>query len=144
MEGRCAILYSGGNYHLEKFSQTLMAGSRRKSQVYEATLAAPALQVLQQLLDDPDLRASQRGNVPDGAVFFPSDSISLWVPRDKTVQHLEFAGDVGLPVLGHPSPILDHKKMKLIRPLERWVKSQIPADKQTLVEDAVANLCAPK
>ena len=144
MEGSCVIVYAGGQYHSEKSSQMLMAGARLTAQVYEATLSVPVLQGLQQLLDDPSLKALQHGNIPDGALFLPSDSVGLWIPREKTVQHLEFAGEVGLPVAGQPRPVLDHKNMKLIQPIEAWVKTEIRPGKQSLIKDAAPNHCAPK
>ena len=88
----CAIVYADGRYHLEKSTQQVFGPVR--SQIHEAPLDVSGLQSLQRLLDDPELKALQHGNIPDNPMFSATDTIRVWIPRDKETQQLEFASDL--------------------------------------------------
>ncbi len=141
-ERTCAVVYADGRYHLEKSSQEI--GGRVKAQVHEASLEASQLQGLRQLLDDPDLKALQHGNIPDAAVFSATDITRVWIPRASQVQHLEFASDLRVQAAIGSHYVVNDKNTRLVRPLERWVKTELPANKTNLVEGAVPNQCVPK
>jgi hypothetical protein len=141
-ERTCAIVYASGRYHVEKSSQEI--GERVKAQVYEASLETPKIQGLQQLLDDPDLKALERGNVPDGIMFSATDITAVWIPRENKAQHLAFANDLRVQAAIGSHYVVNDKNMKVIRPLQKWVKTELPADKSNLIKGALANQCAPK
>jgi hypothetical protein len=141
-ERTCAVVYTSGRYHLEKSSQEI--GGRVRSQVYEASAEASELQGLGQLLDSPDLRALQHGNIPEGVMFSFTDSTVVWIPRGEQVQHLEFATDLRVEAAIGGHYIVNDKNTRLMRPLQKWVMTKLPADKTNLVAGATSNSCAPK
>jgi hypothetical protein len=141
-ERTCAIVYTAGRYHVEKSSQEV--GRQIKGQVYEATLELADLQGLRQLLDDPDLKALEHGNIPDGVTYSATDITTAWIPRDKKVQHLGFAGDLRVQAAIGSHYVVNDKNTRLIRPLQKWVKTELRADKTNLVAGATPNQCAPK
>jgi hypothetical protein len=141
-ERTCAIVYISGRYHLEKSSQEI--GQRVTAHVHEASLETSELQGLRQLLDDPDLKALEHGNIPDGVAFSFTDFTTVWIPRDKKVQHLAFASDLRVQAAIGSHYVVSDKNTRLIRPLQKWVKTELRADKATLIEGTAPNQCAPK
>jgi hypothetical protein len=141
-ERTCAVVYASGRYHLEKSSQEI--GGPVKSQVYEASLAASELPGLGQLLENPDLKALQRGNIPEGVKFSFTDSTTVWIPRGEQVQHLQFASDVRVEAAIGGHYVVSDRNLRLMRPLQKWVLTRLPADKVNLVVGATPNLCEPK
>jgi hypothetical protein len=142
VERTCAIVYVGGRYHVEKSSQEI--GGQVKSQIYEASLEPTALQGLRQLLDDPDLMALEQGNIPNGVRFSFTDITTVWIPRDKKVQHLAFASDLRVQAAIGSHYVVNDKNTKLVRPLQKWVLTKLRADKSNLIKGAMPNACAAK
>lgn len=140
-ERTCAIVYADGRYHQEKSSQEI--GGRVKAQIHEASLEASQLQGLRQLLDDSDLKALQHGNIPDAAVFSATDITRVWIPRDGQVQRLEFANDLRVQAAIGSHYVVNDKNTRLIRPLQKWVKTELRADKTNVIDGATPNQCAP-
>jgi hypothetical protein len=138
----CAIVYADGRYHVEKSTQQVFGPVR--SRVHEAPLDGSKLQSLRGLLDDPELKALQHGNIPDNPMFSATDTIRVWIPRDKDTQHLEFASDLRVQSAMGNHYVINDKNTRLVRPLQKWVLSELPADKATLIKGAVPNSCAPK
>jgi hypothetical protein len=141
-ERTCAIVYASGRYHLEKSSQQV--NERVKWKIYEASLEAPELQGLRELLDVPELKALQHGNIPGGVMFSFSDSTTVWIPRDNVVQELQFASDLWIQAAIGGHYVVNDKNSRLVRPLQKWVLTKLPADKATLMVGATSNSCAPK
>jgi hypothetical protein len=141
IESNCAIVYVSGHYHLESSSGSF--GGRDGSKIHEAAIDSEKLQGLQQLLNDGDLKALQHGNIPEHSKVTFTELTTLWIPRDKSVQDLRFA-DVVAEAAGGSHYGSSDKNMKLIRPLQKWVKTELKSDKATLVRGAFANGCAPK
>jgi len=141
-ERTCAIVYASGRYHVERSSQEI--GERVKAQVYEASIEPSKVQGLRQLLDDPELKALAHGNIPDATMFSATDITTVWIPRERNVQRLGFANDLRVQAAIGSHYVVNDKNAKLIRPLQKWVKTEVAADKSTLVKGALANQCAPK
>jgi hypothetical protein len=138
----CAIVYTDGRYHLEKSTQQVFGPVR--SLIHEASLEVSTLQGLRRLLDDRELKALQHGNIPDNPMFSATDTIRVWIPRDKDIQQLEFASDLRVQSAMGDHFVINDKNTRLVRPLQKWVLSELPADKATLIKGAVPNPCAAK
>lgn len=138
----CAVVYADGRYHLEKSSQQM--NEPVKAHIYEASLQATELQGLQKLLDDPLLKELKHGNVPDNSLFAATDITHVWIPRDMEVQEMEFASDLRVQAAIGGHYIVNDKNTRLVRPLQKWVNTELRADKVNLIKGAVANACAPK
>jgi len=141
-ERTCAVVYADGRYHLEKSSQQV--DGPVSAQVHEASLDASQLQGLRRLLDDPDLKAVQHGNVSDGAEFSAADLTVVWIPRDGQVQHLQFASDLRMEAAIGGHYVVNDRNITLVRPLQKWVKTELPANKTNLIRGATPNQCAPR
>lgn len=138
----CAIVYADGQYHMEKSSQEM--NERVKWRIYEASVEASALQELQRLLGDSALQSLKHGNVPDDSLFAATDITHLWIPRDMETQDLQFATDLRVQAAIGGHYIVNDKNTRLVRPLQKWVNTELRADKINLVAGATANSCAPK
>jgi hypothetical protein len=155
VDGTCAIVYASGLYRVEHSSQAF--GGKVHAKIYQSMIDATRRQELQQLLEDSHLKAIEMGNLPDEFFeklqlghtsmdirFLLSDATFVWIPREKVVQNLAFADDLRVQTaLGNHYSVSD-KDAKYIRPLEKWVKSELRADKNVLVNGATATFCEPK
>jgi hypothetical protein len=139
IEGTCAIVYASGRYRVEKSHYDF--GGEPNAQVHEASLDESGLRGLRQLLDDPVLATLEQGESPAGNVVF-ADHISVWIPRDKKVQHLAFTTNAHIEAAIGGHYIVNDKNSKLVQPLQKWVL-KLPADKANLIKGAAANRCRP-
>jgi hypothetical protein len=155
VDSTCVIVYASGLYHVEHSSQAF--GGKVRAKIYQSTIDGSQKQELQQLLTDTGLKAVEKGNLPDeffeklqpghtsmDARFLLSEATFVWIPREKAVQNLAFATDLRVQsALGNHYYTSD-KNAKYIRPLEKWVKNGLRAEKIDLVDGATATFCEPK
>jgi hypothetical protein len=155
VDSTCAIVYASGLYRVEHSSQVF--GGKVHAKVYQSTTGGAQRQELQQLLEDVHLKAIQMGNLPDEFFqrlqaghtsmdirFLLSDATFVWIPREKVVQNLAFASDLRVQAAIGNHYLTSDKNAKYVRPLEKWVKSELPAEKSVLVDGANATFCAPQ
>jgi hypothetical protein len=155
VDSTCAIVYASGLFHVEHSSQAF--GGKVRAKIYQSTIDGSQKQELQGILTDANLRAVDKGNLPDEFFeklqpghtsmdirFLLSEATFVWIPREKAVQNLAFASDLRVQsALGNHYYTSD-KNAKYIRPLEKWVRSELRTDKTSLVEGATASFCEPK
>lgn len=155
VDSTCAIVYASGLYRVEHSSQAF--GGNVRAKIYQSTIDGSQRQELQELLADAGLKGVEKGNLPDDVFeklqpghtardvrFLLSEVTFVWIPREKAVQNLAFASDLrAQSALGNHYYTSD-KNAKYIRPLEKWVKSDLRTDKTALVEGATATFCAAK
>ena len=137
----CAVVYDGGHYRVEKSSQEMRG--QVESKVYEGSMNAAQMEGLRHVLAEQNLAESPDIQVPENAIFAASSITSAWIPRGNRIQHLEFASTVAQAAIGSHYEVKD-PNMKLVRPVEKWIRSELRADRSTLVKSAVPNTCAAK
>lgn len=155
VDSTCAIVYASGFYRVEHSSQAF--GGKVHAKVYQSKIGEAKRQELQQLLEEAHLKAVEMGNLPDEFFarlqaghtsidirFLLSDATFVWIPREKILQNLAFANDLRMQAAIGNHYFTSDKNAKYIRPLEKWVKSELPAEKPDLVDGATATFCAPK
>lgn len=155
VDSTCAIVYASGLYRVEHSSQAF--GGKVHAKIYQSTVSESQRKELQQLLDDTNLKTIETGNLPDEFFerlqpghtsmdirFLLSDATFIWIPRENIVQNLAFASDLRIQTaLGNHYSVSD-RDAKYIRPLEKWIKSELPIEKTILVNGATATFCAAK
>jgi hypothetical protein len=155
VDSTCAIVYASGLYHVEHSSQAF--GGKVRAKIYQSTIDGPQKRELQELLTETNLKAVEKGNLPDEFFeklqpghtsmdirFLLSEATFVWIPRERAVQNLAFASDLRVQsALGNHYYTSD-KSAKYVRPLEKWVKTALRTDKNSLVEGVTASFCAPK
>jgi hypothetical protein len=155
VDSTCAIVYASGLYRVEHASQAF--GGKVHAKVYQSMVGESQRQELQHLLEDAHLKAIEMGNLPDEFFeklqaghssmdirFLLSDATFVWIPREKAVQNLAFASDLRVQAAIGNHYLTSDKNAKYVRPLEKWVKSELPVEKSVLVDGATASFCAPK
>lgn len=153
-ERTCVVIYPGAQYHMEKSSQELdrtdvglydpqvVASGKVKTQVYEGPFDTRKLQALQLLLDDPDLKHLEKGNLAGESVLWTTEIMRLAIFRGNHLQRLEFEDPVHILDPTGNGILLHDKNIRLIRPIQKWVKAEIRPTKTTLLPDATPTNCS--
>ncbi len=152
-ERTCVVIYPGARYHMEKSSQELRRirdglfdpgiapSGKVKTQVYEGLFYSKDLQALQLLLDDPNLKAVEKGNLSEDSLIWNTEIFRLAIFRGNHVQRLEFMDPVHFFDPGGNGIFLHDKNLRLIRPIQKWVKAEIRPSKVSLLPDATPTQC---
>jgi hypothetical protein len=136
MEDTCILVYPSGRFRMEKGTRS--KGERFRMRVFENSLNEDELQQLQELLDDPVLKASTHQKFGTG---YPREGelTALAVSRDGRIQQLDFASYFSFDtnIVG-----IDPDE-RLVMPLQEWLKSHIEARKLVALPHAAATRCIP-
>jgi hypothetical protein len=137
VEDTCIVVYPSGLLRMEKSTQR--KGDRLRMQAFENSLSENDLQQLQQLLDDPMLKASTHQRFATRRNPREGELTALAIPRDGRIQHLNFASYFGYNTK-YIGADLDPDE-SLVRPLQKWLKSHIEARKLEALPVASATRC---
>jgi hypothetical protein len=85
----CVIVLPDGHYRMERSFQSVQGGAP-ETKVVTDTLPPDDLKNLQAALDNEDLQRIKTGP-PRGGIIQDMDMLSLSVPREHTLQNIEFA-----------------------------------------------------
>ncbi|HZQ67457.1 MAG TPA: hypothetical protein VFA68_02970 [Terriglobales bacterium] len=141
----CEVIYSDGRYHREEGSQK--AGQPLTARVSESSVTPEKLAELRELLDSADLKNSTH-EAPSDEWAAEIEIIKASIPRGYFVQNLVFANYFGAPQNpGHVGGLKNDlrgvdKEIKVIKPLQMWLKANVEATASTPV-DTAANDCRP-
>jgi hypothetical protein len=141
MADTCVVVYPSGQFRMEKSSQ----GHREEFTVraFESSLSENELRQLQELLDEPMLKASTHQNFATEKFVREAEFTALAVSRDGRTQQLSFANYFTDPALasrlsvGHGAD----PEERLVKPLRKWLLSHIETRKLDALHDAPATRC---
>jgi hypothetical protein len=147
IENRCVIIEDTGVYHVRR-SQKL-ARKETKTTVLDGKLSAEAINSLRVLIDADRLRKWPTENPPPARLQAATVTY-LSIPRAEAVQQIAvwryvFPAMYNLGSLGAKdlSGVDDHGT-RLIRPLEDWMKINLPAEKEIPTSNPANPQCLPE
>jgi hypothetical protein len=133
----CLIVYPAGSYHAENAAQSTR--TQMDVQVYEYKLSPEQLAAIGSLLDDPELRKLQHGNLPQDAQS--SDITTLSIPRSDSTQQLRMAENFAVWQGARWITTSHDPEAKVADPIEQWVKNEFHFSKANRLKAGVANNC---
>ena len=134
------MVYSSGRFRMEK--STYSKGEKSRLRAFENSLNENELQQLQELLDDPVLKASKHQTFATRPGPREEEITALAVSRAGRTQQLNFASYFGYDTNNHIGAGLDPDE-PLVRPLQKWLKRHVEARKLESVPRATATRCVP-
>lgn len=139
-ETSCLIFYPDGRYHRERKNQHI--GDKKVTiKIFEDFLHADEVQQLRQILDAPELQSRPYLEAPRVGSFREIEVTLLIVPRGDHIQKLEFWKYV--EGFGIGSVDIQNNGMKLLKPFNQWLKSNIEDRKQAPLSSVAPNGCEP-
>jgi hypothetical protein len=147
IENSCVIIRDTGDYHVRR-SQKL-ARKETRTTVLDGKLSAEAINSLRVLVNADHLRKWPTENLPL-ARLRAATVTDLSIPRGNAVQQIAVWRYVFAPAnhnlgsLGAGNlPGVDEHGTKLIRPLDEWMKINIPMEKEISTSDPANPQCLP-
>jgi hypothetical protein len=138
----CVVVHADGTYHQEMKAQTF-GKSTVTLEIFEDHVGPEALKELPGILDDPQLWSAPHEQ-PSHAVAVRSGTFStLLVPHDGKVRNAVLWKYYSLYRLGMGAqPDIEDNGIKLLKPLEHWVKINLDVRKLTSLRNAGSIECA--
>jgi len=143
IERTCVIVYSAGRYHLERKRQRF--GSRDvKIQIFEDSISDTQLQLLREILDTPTLRNKPYEEPPARIPVDGAQVTSLTIPRAGHIQKVNIWEYLNVPRLGSIGTLKRADNgANLLKPLNKWLTSNIQESKISPLQAAVPSDCEP-
>jgi len=143
IERTCMIVYSAGRYHLERKRQRF--GSRDvKIQIFEDSISDTQLQLLREILDTPTLRNKPYEEPPARIPVDGAQVTSLTIPRAGHIQKVNIWEYLNVPRLGSIGTLKRADNgANLLKPLNKWLTSNIQESKISPLQAAVPSDCEP-
>jgi hypothetical protein len=146
VERSCVIVYPDGRYRREKSIQEYLGTIRLHA--FEGSLGHDQIGELRNLLDAPDLK-SMKHRTQFELPAEEADATSLKVPRNSTVQHLEFAHS--FQVLGNRDKPGGYSGMqygldpdeRVLNPILNWLKDNVNNQSLNPLADSSPTNCDP-
>jgi hypothetical protein len=141
MSDTCVVVYPSGRFRMEKSSQSYREEFTVRA--FESSLSENELHQLRDLLDEPLLRASTHQNLTTARFVRESELTAVAVFREGHTQQLSFANYLSDPIFtsrlgaGHGEDPED----RLVKPLQKWLKSHIETRKLEALPGAAATRC---
>jgi hypothetical protein len=143
VEESCLILFEDGRYRWETKAQKIR-DSRVNTQVFEGRFAVQDVQQLQAILNSPAIRNRTSPGPSGGIPVQEMDLVFLNIPRKDGLQKVGFwryfaayrTGAAGMPVS-------EDNGLKLLKPLDRWLKSALDTSKLTPLANSTTTNCSP-
>jgi hypothetical protein len=141
----CMIVYNSGRYRMEKSKQ--LYNSPLQSQVYLDSLSDGQMKELHELLDAPEISKLQHTTSATSGGAREGEMVNMAVPRGSTTQILSFASLFG--VRTQQSGMKDNlstgvdEELNNIKPLRKWLKSNVEDKKVPQAKDAASTNCIP-
>ncbi|MBZ5706655.1 MAG: hypothetical protein LAN63_14995 [Acidobacteriia bacterium] len=143
LENNCVIIYSDGRYHMERKRQRV-GSNTVTTEVLEDSIPSTELQQLKRILDDPALQKRRSEDSAQAVALRDGEFTFLSIPRDDHTQKLVFWKYYGaFPVGLGGMPSVSDNGVKLIKPLNQWLKSNIDDKKMQPLPDARTTKCEP-
>jgi hypothetical protein len=141
----CVVVYASGRYRMEKSKQEV--GTKPETQVFLSALDTDQVKQLQAILDAPDLAKLQHVTTAVGRTAPEGERIYLDVPRGTQVQSLSFSSLFGVRTQAvglkdNLSTGVDPELDK-IKPLRKWLKSNVEDKKVPVAKDTTPTECIP-
>ena len=138
-ERTCFVIYSSGRYRMEKSSQYY--NKDLKAHVFEDAVEAARLQDLKQILDATELKDDfVDEGAPSRDWFHEGERTSVAIPRESSIQQLNFSTYFETSM--HGTNVSTQKgNSNVIKPLRKWLKSNVENQKPKELKDAIANGC---
>lgn len=148
IEDSCVIIRDTGVYHLRR-SQKL-GRKETKTTVLDGALPAEAINSLREIIDADQLRKRPTEDPPPARLQAATVTY-LSVPRDNAVQQItvwRYVFTSAIHNIGtlHAGdlPAIDDHGTGLIRPLDDWMKKNLPREKEIPATDPANPQCLPK
>jgi hypothetical protein len=146
VEQTCMIVYASGKYRLEKTKQIM--NDKPRSQVYLSTLTDSQLGELKQLLSDPQVANLQHTTDAVAGGIREGEIVNLAIPRGPHTQMLSFASRFGVrtQAAGMKDNLTTQvdEELNNIKPLRKWLKSNLEDRKGAPAKDEAATNCMPE
>jgi len=146
VERTCMIVYNSGKYRVEKTKQLL--NDKPRSQVFLNSLSQGQIGELKQLLSDPQVANLEHTTDAVVGGIREGDIINLDIPRAQRTQVLSFATRFGVrtQAIGMKDNLTTQvdEELNNIKPLRKWLKSNVEDKKGSAAKDEAANTCLPE
>ena len=148
IENSCIIIRDTGVYHVRR-SQRL-ARKETKTTVLDGTFSAEAINSLRVLIDADQVRKWPTENLPL-ARLQAATVTNLSIPREDRVQQITLWRYVFTPATHNLGslrssdlPRIDDHGTGLIRPLDEWMKKNLPMEKEIPTSNPANPQCLPE
>jgi len=141
----CMVIYDSGRYRMEKSKQ--MYNAPLQSQIYLDSLSDGQIKNLRSLLDAPEISKLQHSTSNGVGGAREGETVNMAVPRASTTQVLSFASLFG--VRTQQAGMKDNlstgvdEELNNIKPLRKWLKSNVEDKKVPQAKDAASTSCIP-
>jgi hypothetical protein len=145
VERSCVIVYGTRRYRMEKSKQEF--NSSMRTEVFRDSLSDAQMQELQQILDAPELVKLQQRTTAAGVTMREGEVTNLAIPRGKGLQILSFASFFGARTqekgMRDNTRVSVDEDVQAVKPLHRWIKTNIDERKVRAAKDLPATACIP-
>jgi hypothetical protein len=143
IDSSCVVVYPDGKYHFERGVRRPSSGDE-KVNILGGNLSRQSFEELKEVLNDPVLKSRTKDNLRGNNIGMEGQVAALAIPRDDHIQQLSFwkflssarSGAAGMP-------IVEDNGIKLLKPLQRWIKVNVEDAGAAPREPAVQNRCEP-
>ena len=148
IENSCVIIRDTGVYHVRRSQQ--LARKETKTTVLDGTFSAEAINSLRVLIDTDQVRKWPTEN-PPLARLQAATVTNLSIPREDRVQQITVWRYVFTPATHNLGslrssdlPGIDDHGTGLIRPLDEWMKRNLPLEKEIPTSNPANPQCLPE
>ncbi len=148
IENSCVIIRDTGVYHVRRSQQ--LARKETKTTVLDGTFSAEAINSLRVLIDANQLRKWPAEN-PPLARLQAATVTNLSIPREDRVQQITVWRYVFTPATRNLGslrssdlPGIDDHGTGLIRPLDEWMKKNLPMEREIPTSNPANPQCLPE
>jgi hypothetical protein len=148
IENSCVIIRDTGVYHVRRSQQ--LARKETKTTVLDGTFSVEAVNSLRVLIDADPLRKWPTEN-PPLARLQAATVTNLSIPREDGVQQITVWRYVFAPATHNIGslrsgdlPGIDDHGTRLIRPLDEWMKRNLPIEKEIPTSNPANPQCLPE
>ena len=148
MVNSCFIIGNTGIYHLRRSEK--LGGKEVRTTVLDGAFSADALHSLREIVDAGPMRKRQTENPPPARLQAATITY-VSIPRDDSVQQIavwQYVFNRGAHNIGslHASdlPAIDDHGTGIIRPLNDWMRKNLPWEKEVSSPDPANPQCMPE
>lgn len=144
LDSSCVVVYPKGKYHYEQETQRI-GSADAKVKVFEGHVGPEELGGLTGILDDPALKTRPNDSSAGVTMATEGEMAALTIPREGHVQQLDFrkyfstlrSGSGGMP-------IIEDNGVKVLRPLQQWIKTNVERGASGSQGSLLPNRCKPE
>jgi len=143
VDSSCVVVYPDGKYHFEHEIRRPRAADEEVN-ILGGNLSRQSFEELKAVLNDPVLSSRTKDKLQGNNVGVEGQVAALAIPREDRIQQLSLwkflsgarSGAAGMP-------IVEDNGIKILKPLQRWIKVNVEDAGTAPQGPAVRNRCEP-